>query len=222
MRIPRADLDRVLEANPIVPLVEQYVRLRRAGHEHTGLCPFHSEKTGSFIVSQARGWRCFGCSLHGNAIDFVMRMERLPFLDAVRLLADRGGVSLSDKPNSNKEAYVAMVAAEAAHYWTTVRRCYSDREARKVSMRNAAANYLRSATSEDTWWQWYRLYRTYARSAARWDRIITRLDSRTRGDLLSRYIALRQKKPAVALSYRRHLEEERAWSRDWQAFLVGL
>lgn len=221
--IPRADIDRILEINPIVPLVEQYVRLRHMGREHIGLCPFHVEQTPSFMVNPARNyWRCWGCGLYGNAIDFLMRMEHIPFLDAVRLLADRGNVSLSDRPNANKDAYVAMVAAEAAHHWTAVRKHYTDRQTRQVTLRNAAAGFLNSAASDDAWWDIYFLYRRYARSAARWDRLITRLDSRTRGDLLARYIALRQRKPAVALSYRRHVEEERAWARDWHGFLVGL
>ncbi|MCB1883353.1 MAG: DNA primase [Geminicoccaceae bacterium] len=78
---------------PLAEIVARYVRLVRRGREHSGLCPFHKEKTPSFNVVEDKGfYHCFGCGAHGNAIDFVMAVEGLPFADALRRLADMTGI----------------------------------------------------------------------------------------------------------------------------------
>ena len=79
----------------ILPLVEDVVRLRKAGGTYKGLCPFHSERTPSFTVSPARGtFKCFGCGEGGDAITFVEKTENVDFVDAIELLARRFGVEL--------------------------------------------------------------------------------------------------------------------------------
>jgi DNA primase len=79
----------------IVDLVGQYVPLRRAGANHKGLCPFHKEKTPSFHVHPERQiYRCFGCGASGNVFGFLMQYEGLGFPEAVRMLAERAGVTL--------------------------------------------------------------------------------------------------------------------------------
>ena len=71
-------------------VVSEYVPLKQKGRRYWGCCPFHNEKTASFSVdSVAQLYYCFGCHKGGTVINFVMEMERLPFMDAVRLLADR-------------------------------------------------------------------------------------------------------------------------------------
>src|SRR3954467_7633000 len=79
----------------ILPLVEDVVRLRKAGSTYKGLCPFHQEKTPSFTVSPARGtFKCFGCGEGGDAITFVEKTENVDFVGAIELLARRFGVEL--------------------------------------------------------------------------------------------------------------------------------
>jgi DNA primase len=78
-------IDRILQKT-----VSGYVALKKRGKKYWGLCPFHGEKTASFSVdSEAQLYYCFGCHKGGTVINFVMDMERMEFMDAVRLLADR-------------------------------------------------------------------------------------------------------------------------------------
>lgn len=81
----------------IVEIIGEYVPLRKAGHNYKGLCPFHSEKTPSFIVfPDTQTWHCFGaCATGGDLFTFIMRQERLEFVEALRLLAARAGVELA-------------------------------------------------------------------------------------------------------------------------------
>lgn len=85
----------VLSATDVVELIGQTVKLRRQGRSFVGLCPFHQEKTPSFHVHPDRQFfYCFGCKAHGNAIDFVMQRDRLEFIDALKLLAERANIEL--------------------------------------------------------------------------------------------------------------------------------
>jgi DNA primase len=94
-RIKDESIERVKAAMEILPLVEDVVRLRKAGGSYKGLCPFHSERTPSFTVSPARGtFKCFGCGEGGDAITFVEKMENVDFVGAIELLARRFGVEL--------------------------------------------------------------------------------------------------------------------------------
>lgn len=87
--------DVILENVDIVSVISQYVQLKQMGKNHKGLCPFHSEKTPSFIVSEDKQlFHCFGCGAAGNAIQFVMRIENLDFLDAVDSLADQYNIPI--------------------------------------------------------------------------------------------------------------------------------
>jgi DNA primase catalytic core len=94
-RIKDESVERVKAAMEIVPLVEDVVRLRKAGSTYKGLCPFHQERTPSFTVSPARGtFKCFGCGEGGDAITFVEKTENVDFVGAIELLARRFGVEL--------------------------------------------------------------------------------------------------------------------------------
>lgn len=84
----------------IVDVISQKVDLKKAGQNFKGLCPFHSEKTGSFMVSESKQiYKCFGCGAGGNVINFVMESENLDFLTAIESLADRFNVDLSSYRN---------------------------------------------------------------------------------------------------------------------------
>ena len=89
-KFPAAWLDELRSRADIVQVVGQYVSLKRNGHKHWGLCPFHGEKTASFSVDQERQmYYCFGCKAGGSVIQFIMDIERLEFPEAVKHLADQ-------------------------------------------------------------------------------------------------------------------------------------
>lgn len=94
-------VDEVREKNDIVDVISPYVRLTRRGSNYVGLCPFHSEKTPSFSVNGSKQiFHCFGCGVGGNSISFVMKYENLTFTEAVKQLADKAGIKLSDVPDN--------------------------------------------------------------------------------------------------------------------------
>ncbi len=96
--IPDDKKEEVRGAADIVEVVEDYVKLKRSGRSWKGLCPFHDEKTASFHVTPDLGiYKCFGCGESGDVFNFVMEMEGVGFVEAMRSLADRYGVSLPEK-----------------------------------------------------------------------------------------------------------------------------
>ncbi len=96
-RIPEETIEQVIAATDIVDLVGSYLPLKRAGSNFKANCPFHNEKTPSFMVNPARqSYHCFGCGEGGNAISFVMSYENLPFPDAIKKLANRAGVLVQE------------------------------------------------------------------------------------------------------------------------------
>jgi len=82
----------------VADVVGESVALRKAGAAFKGLCPFHGEKTPSFVVTPAReSWKCFGCGKGGDIFTFVMERDGIPFAEALKLLADKAGVTLDDR-----------------------------------------------------------------------------------------------------------------------------
>jgi DNA primase len=106
-RIKDSSVEAVKSAMEILPVVEQYVQLRKAGGTYKGLCPFHQERTPSFTVTPARGsFKCFGCGEGGDAISFLQRMDNLDFVGAIEELAKRFGVQLEyedSSPDADRE-----------------------------------------------------------------------------------------------------------------------
>lgn len=93
--IPDAVLDEIRDRTDLVGFIGDYVPLKKSGRSYKGLCPFHTEKTPSFNVSPDRNiFRCFGCGAGGNVFTFLMRMDGMSFLEAVRHLAKRAGVEV--------------------------------------------------------------------------------------------------------------------------------
>ncbi|MFO1479266.1 MAG: DNA primase [Turneriella sp.] len=93
------DADRILAAIPIENYIGRFIALKRKGNNLWGLCPFHGEKTPSFSVSPQKGiYKCFGCGVGGNVITFAKEYNKLPFPEALKLLAEFAGIELSHQP----------------------------------------------------------------------------------------------------------------------------
>lgn len=100
----------------ILDVVSAYVRLERSGSQHKGRCPFHNERTPSFYISPERGsYHCFGCQSHGDIFGFIENIEHIPFVEALKVLADRADVSLSnyDKSKHDKNSRLIEILTHA-------------------------------------------------------------------------------------------------------------
>ncbi len=96
--IPEDKISEIKNAADIVDIISETVALKKAGQNHLGLCPFHSEKTPSFTVSPSKQiFHCFGCGVGGNVFRFLMKHRGLTFPEAIRLLAERYGVDLPER-----------------------------------------------------------------------------------------------------------------------------
>jgi len=104
---------------PAIHVVGETVTLKRAGTVYKGLCPFHAEKTPSFIVTPEREtWHCFGCGEHGDIFTFVMRRDGLDFREALHRLAEKAGVELSERTaREDRRRARLREALEAAIAW---------------------------------------------------------------------------------------------------------
>ncbi len=102
-----SDVQKIKDRLTIIEVIGQYVTLRRAGRNYTARCPFHKERTPSFMVSPERGtYICFGCGEKGDVFSFIQKMDGIDFPSALRLLAERAGVKLEQKfsrPPEQKE-----------------------------------------------------------------------------------------------------------------------
>ena len=122
MAIPSAFIDELVARSDIVDVVSDYVNLSPKGGSYWGLCPFHGEKTASFHVLPDRQlYHCFGCGKGGGVISFVMELENLPYLDALRLLAKRAGMEFPegdlDESGRRRRARLLQLNKEAARYF---------------------------------------------------------------------------------------------------------
>jgi DNA primase len=102
--IPDEEVAQVRAATDIVALISEHALLKKVGRRWSGLCPFHTEKTPSFSVNAEEGfYYCFGCQESGDAITFVRAMDHLDFVDAVRFLADRAGITLHEDQEAGRD-----------------------------------------------------------------------------------------------------------------------
>ncbi len=119
MRIPEKTLEEIRDRLDIVDVVSRYIDLRPSGRNYKALCPFHDEKTPSFVVSPEKQiFHCFGCGASGNVINFVQKIENISFLEAVKMLAQEAGVSIGpeeeEQTTQRKKALIYGVL-EFAH-----------------------------------------------------------------------------------------------------------
>ena len=119
-------INEVKDANEIVDVISQYIQVKAAGSSYKALCPFHNEKTPSFIINKEKQfYKCFGCGEGGDVINFIMKMENLDFIESVKLLARRANIEIDITESSeeikkqieekklcckiNKQVYIFMI-----------------------------------------------------------------------------------------------------------------
>ncbi len=89
-------VNEIKDANEIVDVISQYIQVKKVGSSYKALCPFHNEKTPSFIINQEKQiYKCFGCGEGGDVISFIMKMENLDFIESVKLLARRANIEIN-------------------------------------------------------------------------------------------------------------------------------
>ncbi len=122
--ISEDDIRRVREASDLVAIAGERVQLRQRGRDFWGCCPFHNEKSPSFKIDPTTQlWHCFGCGEGGDVFSFVMKIDDLGFVDAVRELARRAGIQITEAPGERisrgKKARLKEVCAATAEFYHT-------------------------------------------------------------------------------------------------------
>ncbi len=123
--IPREFIDELINRVDIVDLIHSYYPLKKAGHNFVACCPFHQEKTPSFnVIPTKQFYYCFGCGASGNAISFLLDYERLNFVEAIQLLADKTGMQVpqtasenNTPSDSNKLDALYELLQQVSHYY---------------------------------------------------------------------------------------------------------
>ncbi len=122
--IPEDVINQVIERSDIVEVIGQYAALKKAGRNFKALCPFHNEKTPSFVVNPDKQiFHCFGCGAGGNVIGFLTRQEHMEFPEAVRFLAERAGVEVpetstaAEHPSRRQAEEILKVNAQASGFF---------------------------------------------------------------------------------------------------------
>jgi DNA primase len=106
--IPQDKIEQIKDANDIVEVLSDYLQVKKSGSNYKALCPFHQEKTPSFMISPAKQiFHCFGCHAGGNVFTFMQKVEGISFIESVKILAKRANIELdyqkSDINYSEKE-----------------------------------------------------------------------------------------------------------------------
>ena len=98
MRISDEVVQQVRESNDIIDILSEYVSFKRNGDNYMALCPFHNEKTPSFVASRKKQiFKCFGCGESGNVISFIMKYKNINFIESIKFLASKVGIIVDSK-----------------------------------------------------------------------------------------------------------------------------
>ncbi len=132
--IDQHTVDKIIAAADIVDVVKEFVTLRKRGVNYIGLCPFHNEKTPSFIVNQSKGiFKCFGCGKGGNVVNFIMEHERLNYVEALRFLAKKYNIEIEEKEATpeelekrNERESLMVINSYAQRYFSDILHKHSD------------------------------------------------------------------------------------------------
>ncbi|MBR2351711.1 MAG: DNA primase [Alistipes sp.] len=123
--IDRETIDRIYAAADIVEVISDYVTLKRKGVNYQACCPFHNEKTPSFVVSPSKGvYKCFGCGKGGNAVSFIMEHESVTYPEALKMVARKYGIEVHEREqteedvrrNNNRESMFALNSWAADYF----------------------------------------------------------------------------------------------------------
>jgi DNA primase len=122
MQIPEHKIEEIRQSINIVDVISPFVQLRKRGRNYLGLCPFHTEKTPSFTVSEEKQiFHCFGCHTGGNIFKFLMEYEKISFVEAVQELAEQAGITLeAEEGKAEKQTEQEIlydINTEAARYF---------------------------------------------------------------------------------------------------------
>ena len=150
MRYSDDIIEEVIHRTNIVDLIGADVRLKRAGSNYTGLCPFHAEKTPSFSVSPSKQmYYCFGCHAGGNAITYMMEYHNYTFVEALKILAERAGIQLPEEALSEEQREASLKKARLLDIYKKAASFYYYRL--KNDPKGTGLRYLTSrGLSEDT------------------------------------------------------------------------
>lgn len=111
--IPQSFIETLKMSCDIESIISSYLQLKRAGHNLTGLCPFHSEKTPSMVVyNESQSFYCFGCGAGGDVISFIMRMENLDYIEALRFLSEKAGLKMPEDGYEDNSLRIKPVILE--------------------------------------------------------------------------------------------------------------
>ena len=125
-----ATIEQIKNSIDLRSFVSEYIPLRKQGATSIGICPFHSEKTGSFVVHEDY-FKCFGCGVAGDVISFVEKFDRMNFMEALRSLAEYTGIALQTvdrKTALRRQEFIRREAECVWHYWGAL---YLEFETRK-------------------------------------------------------------------------------------------
>ena len=102
--IDRDTIDRIYAAADIVEVINDYVTLKKKGVNYQACCPFHNEKTPSFVVSPSKGlFKCFGCGKGGNAVSFVKEHENVTYPEALKIVAKKYGIEVKEREETEED-----------------------------------------------------------------------------------------------------------------------
>jgi DNA primase len=146
LQITEEVIEKIKEQNDIVDIISESVRLKKAGKNYMGLCPFHNDKSPSFSISTEKQiYKCFSCGEAGNVLTFIMKYKKLTFLEAAKYLADKANIPLQIEGQENnrvtkKKELLYKVNVDAARYYF----------ANLQNVKTAKEYFLKRGMKEDT------------------------------------------------------------------------
>ena len=159
--IPNEIIEKILDTTDIVELISGSVQLKKSGQNFKACCPFHEEKTASFMVSPAKQiYHCFGCGAGGNALSFLMKYDKMDFIEAIQLLSEKTGIELPkySKSNSEKDSFADKLygvnGLACKYYQGNLKKDHNKKEERYLLDRGLdeeTIKYFKLGLAENIW-----------------------------------------------------------------------